>query len=476
MILFDCCRSIFSICIVLCCFAPSCAPALAAPAPETFQLQAARKIGELLRVRALLKVDGKLQIKSADDKIYEPPVQVTSKLYYDEKTLNPVNDSQGNKRAVRYYYLAEAEIGIDQKTTSPSLSPERRTMVHILGEQRAFFADQGPLTRDELDLVDIPGDTLSLEELLPVGKVHIGQKWSQNGYVLKRWLGLDDVGHAEVSSRLVLVKDGLAHVEMKGHLTGMASGVETDIELVVKYRFDLTKHHITQLVMDIQEKRATGHAKPGLEVLARLQLRMTPIQSSEPLDSAELAHYNVQETAGARLLRFQSQRGGFSTLHDSRWHVILDNDKTTMLRLVDNGDLIAQCNIARLSDLEHGKTLPLHNFQADIRKALGDNFSEFVEADETELESGLHTTRVVTVGTVGKLTIRWTYYQLTNAQGERATCVFTFESGTEERFAAADETIIQSFAFLIEATANQSPTPVFGTPESARTENVARRR
>jgi len=491
MRIFDFYRSILPFCLVVCWGTVSVLLAATTPGNSetgkgagngtTYRLESTRGVGNIIRVKALLKVKGRLKIKSAEKmKENDPSVQVTSKLYYDEKILDPPNKSRQERQSVRYYYLAEAQIGIDQKATSPSLSTSRRTIVHTLGEKPILFSPQGALNRAELDLLDIPGDTLSFDELLPVGEVHLGQSWSQNGHVLQRWLGLDDVGQADISSQLVSVKDDQAKVEMKGHLTGMAGGVETEMDIIAEYHFDFGKQHITRLTLDIQEKRAAGYAEPGLDVLARLQLRMIPVRSSESLDEAELAQYDLSETGNAGVIRFESQRGGFQTHHEPRWHVILENDKTTMFRLVDNGDLLGQCNVARLPNLEPGSFEALGDFQAEIRKALGDHFGEFVEAEESDLKSGLKKTRVVAGGTVGKLSIRWTYYQLTHKDGRRATCVFTSESGKEERFAGADETMISSFSFLAGTDADQNPTKADRSPtetkETAQTGSTIPRR
>ena len=438
---------------------------------KTYRLESSKGPQRILRVKALLKVQGKLQIKSAEkDKDYRPPVKAKSKLYYDELVLAPHDHARTNRRAVRYYYVAEADVGIDQKSTQSALSESHRKIVHTVGEQRNFFSPKGALQRDELDLLDIPADTLTVHELLPVGDVSIGQTWPQNGHVLRRWLGLDKVGHSDVKSQLISVENERATVRLSGHLTGIARGVETEMDLIAKYHFDFNEKHITRLIFDIQEKRAAGHAEPGFDVLARIQMRIQPISTSTPLADFELAQGNFNSTDNAQLIRFHSTQGGFETLHDHRWHVILDNDKTTMLRLVDDGDLIGQCNLVKLPNTPKSQPSSLSDFQEEIRKALGQNFGEFLEASENDLESGLKTNRVVAAGTVGKLSIRWTYYQLLSPHGMRATCVFTTEAGKEDRFAGADEAIIQTFSFLPEEQSQlTAPTPKTEKPPRAET-------
>ena len=476
MKLFDVPHPTFLLCLFVSCTVASAQPLLADTDSKNFRLESSRKTGDIFRIRALLKVKGKLKIKLEDGQHYEPSVQAKSKLAYDEKPTNVMTGSGKNFRVIRHYNLAQAEIAIDRKTTAPVLRPERRTIVHTTAKEPAYFSPQGPLTRDELDLIDIPGDTLFLEDLLPVGTVVVGQTWPLSGLVLQRWLRLDDVGQANVHARLLSIKAGQAHFEMKGHLTGIASGVVTNMELLAKYQFDLGKKHITRLAMDIQEKRVPGFAEPGFDVLARLHLRVSQAKSDTPSSIAEVAPLEMWETTGQPILEFQSQRGDFSMLHDSHWHVILDNDHTTMLRLVHGDNLIAQCNVARPSTFPSPEPQTLTDFQREIRQALGEHFGEFVEVEESQLESKLKRTRIVVLGTVDKLPICWTYYQLTNTESQRTTLVFTYELGTEEDFAGADETMIQSFTFLAKPNTDQNLTAIPKIPETARSEDSAKTR
>ena len=45
-------------------------------------------------------------------------------------------------------------------------------------------------------------------------------------------------------------------------------------------------------------------------------------------------------------------------LHDRRWHVTVDRPELTVLRLVDRGELIAQCNISPAPDAKPGNRHP----------------------------------------------------------------------------------------------------------------------
>jgi len=88
------------------------------------------------------------------------------------------------------------------------------------------------------------------------------------------------------------------------------------------------------------------------------------------------------------------------------------------------------------------------DFQEDIKRALEGKFGEVVTATESVSDSGLHTMRVVVVGTVSDIPIHWIYYHMSNGQGRRASCVFTYESDLADRFGAEDQAVTSSFLFV----------------------------
>jgi hypothetical protein len=134
---------------------------------------------------------------------------------------------------------------------------------------------------------------------------------------------------------------------------------------------------------------------------------------------------------------------------------MVERHDATILRLVDRGDLIAQCNISPLPAFTKGEVLTLEGFQNDVKQALGKNFGEVVEAAQEAGEGGIVVQRITVSGAVGELPIQWTYYHLFDDKGHRASLVFTIEGKLVERFARIDRELVSGFHFL----ADQQPTP-----------------
>jgi hypothetical protein len=173
------------------------------------------------------------------------------------------------------------------------------------------------------------------------------------------------------------------------------------------------------------------------------------------LSDKALAGLTLKPEGGHTLIELNSEAGGFQLIHDRRWSVMLERSDITVLRLVDRGDLIAQCNVTPRPSLGRDEQVSMDAFQDDVKRVLDQNFEEIVEASQETDDSGLHLLRVVVAGKVGELPIQWTYYHLSDDKGRRASLVFTMESSLLERFVHIDRELIGNFRFLEE----KQPTP-----------------
>ena len=113
----------------------------------------------------------------------------------------------------------------------------------------------------------------------------------------------------------------------------------------------------------------------------------------------DLADLPLEPNDANRLLMFDTPAWNVRFYHDRRWHLFHQTSDVALLRLLDKGGLIAQCNIKKVPDAAPGKHLSREQFQADIERALGNNFQEFVQAETLRLKEGLFVERVVAVGT-----------------------------------------------------------------------------
>src|SRR5207247_1414770 len=118
------------------------------------------------------------------------------------------------------------------------LRPDRKLIV-IQSDANAAttFSPAGPLTREELELVEAPASDLALEALLPLRAVKIAGQWSLSDAAVARLLGLEALSQQDIVCTLDSVKDDLALVIMSGKVAGAVGGVSSDIDLRGKLNF-----------------------------------------------------------------------------------------------------------------------------------------------------------------------------------------------------------------------------------------------
>ena len=384
------------------------------------------------KIHAVLEVDGVLKLSDKED---APKVRVDAELIYDEQLSQP---SDQTRHAIRSYEKAAAEITAGPTKRKSSLREESRVIIYRGEEGRSLVTSAfGPLTRQELELVEIPVNTAWVDTLQPTEPLQPKATWTPDETKLARLLNLHLITENEFQCTMVSVDDEVARFIGEGKVQGSVNGVETELEIKCKYNVGRKIGRIYWVAMSIHEVRQRGPAMPGFDVNARLRLLLSPIAKPQAVPIPE-----ENKITGSDLLDYRSKQQGVSMVYDRRWRVIADYGEKSVLRLVDGKDTLGHCSIARLPKLPPNRQIPLESFQADIKTALGKHFGEFLEASEDVNSNGVRVLRVAAAGTVSEVPIQWIYCHLADGEGNRASFVFTLHTDLSERFAGADHSII----------------------------------
>jgi hypothetical protein len=274
-------------------------------------------------------------------------------------------------------------------------------------------------------------------------------------------LGIDVVSSHDVTSKLLSSTGGLyATVALSGQAMGAIEGAATELNLRGLYRVDLARGLVSELELELQEKREIGHVGPGLDVRCQIKVE---VKNCEPPAELKTTAPQLASSAGdeSQPLRYAPEHGGFSFLHGRSWHISEESPQVVVMRLVERGDLIAQCNISPLPPLASTERPTLEQFVAEVRKALGKNFGQLAGQPATAQQAPDRATHQVIVnGEVSGVPIQWRYYLVNDDQGRRVALVFTLERSLHERFGAADRQIVESLSFAApSATSPGQPTP-----------------
>jgi hypothetical protein len=298
-------------------------------------------------------------------------------------------------------------------------------------------------------MIDLPGNSLMLDRLLPESPVQVGDTWPVAAEPMPALLGLDVATESDVKGELVEVKDDLARVKLVGTVQGAAGGVATEMHLEGHADFDLVHRRLKTVRLTIREKRSVGFVSPGLEVKAQLAIEIAALTGSDQLADAAVkeAIQAIKEEGPVPQPLLLRSAGHFQLFCDRRWHATREDAALVVLRFVDRGELVAQGNISPLPSLPAGQNVSLVQFQDEVKKSLGKHFGEFETVAESKTSSGLRLLKVFVSGTVSELPIEWRYYLVLDEHGRRVALAFTLEGKLVERFADAEASLVDSLTF-----------------------------
>ena len=387
------------------------------------------------------------------------PMSVSAKLQYAERRLaGSETAAMGSSAlAVRYYGLAEAVIKVDQSGVAPRLAEDRRLIVlENAGFRPTLYCPKGPLPREQLDLVDVVGNSHVIDELLPDKPVADGDSWPSEAATMAALLTLDSVAVCEVQSALEEFNDSFAKVRLAGVVHGTADGAATEQDVRGVYLFDRTLRRITRLNLAVREKRSIGGATPGLEAVAKLQIKIEPRKSSHQLSDQAIASISKAVRIPSRDLVFEAAPLGFRIRHDRQWYITSRERESVTLRRVDSSDLIAQCTLTYLPPKSAGRQTTLEQFQKDVAYSLGKNFGELVSTRQWKNSHGHYCYEVVVRGMVEELPVEWHYYLVARDSGHRVSVAVTIQGPMVDRVHGADRALVDGVELFVPLPAAQT--------------------
>jgi hypothetical protein len=375
------------------------------------------------------------------------PISVAAKLSYDEKAVAAADTvaAASTPLAVRYYDQAEAVIKVGETGRTPRLTDDKRLIVFEQGKQRPLaFCPDGPLSREQFDLIDVIGDSYAVNRLLPKQPVFEGESWSNDATVMGPLLTLDTIAVCEVQCVLDEFNDSYAKIRLAGDVQGTADGAASQQDVRGVYLFDRKLRRVTRLNLAVRERRSIGGATPGLDAVAKVQIKIEAIENSAQLTGDAINRATSAARTPLRDLSFESQPLGFRIKHDRQWYMTAERREAVTFRRVDAGDLVAQCSVTALAPKSAGRQTTLDQFQRDIQYSLGQNFGELVSSRQWQNAAGLYGYEVVARGLVEGLPVEWHYYLLAPESGHRISVAVTIEKPMLERVASSDRELVES--------------------------------
>lgn len=424
----------------------------AAAAPASFDLSARLQPGDRTRASMSLKLGGEMITPGTEGKSTKLPISVVADIAYDEQLLAWVREQPVQARALRRYAHAKAAIKVDDGGVE-RLLPEKSRLIVAAHETGRFHLNglEQPLEREQLDLVRVVADTLALDRLLPNRRIAEGESWDHEPASIAALLGFDHVAMCKVKSTVLGAENGQVKLKLKGQATGAVDGAAAEVELQAAYLYHLRRGRITKFNLAIKEHRKPGQVSPGLDVVAKLSLTLRPIDSgAELFEPGQIERASQLSTAEIRQLAFSSPSRGCRFRHADDWYVTAVQPDLMSLRLLYEGELLAHCNIRTLpvKITADQQSISLPEFEADIRRTLGEKLREISSATEWETPAGNLCLGVFADGEIDDVPIQWRYYLISQPGKPQISVSVTVERSQLGAFADADRILVDSLELL----------------------------
>jgi hypothetical protein len=411
---------------------------LAPPAPQS-AVQA---------VEIHFQVSGMAEFAIEKNQSLAHPLSAQATLKYRERALPGSGREAQTLRALRYYDAIDAKIRVADHETSPRLADNRRLLV---AEGRRdgilFYSSQGPLTALELELLRAPGDSLGLLGLLPSKPVAAGEKWSPPSWAGQMLTDTEAAAKSDLSCTLESVTDGQAKVTFVGTLEGATAGSSGKIELHGFFLYDIKSQQITRAELEQTEDRSVGPISPGLKVKATAVVTRTPATDEGSLTKEAAAAVPLEPPGALTQLMFHAA-WNVEFRHDREWHVFQQSEQVAVLRLMERGEFVAQCNLAPVRAANRGEHVPENQFQNDIRTSLGTRLKKIEKAETIPTGDDRFLYRVTATGESNKTPITWIYYLCAAPSGLQTSFVFAVETSLREKLGNRDLEMLKSLRFV----------------------------
>lgn len=397
-----------------------------------------------------LELGGQLLTPSANEQAEQQrlPVQAKAKLVYDE-----IQQQSDSSRYVRLYRTVQGETKVAERRNAPELRESRRLIVaHVTADGLQLTGVEGLLSREESQVLEVVGDSLTLNGLLPGKKVMLGDTWQHEAEAMSLLTGVDSIGLCEVSSVLAEANGRFARCQMAGAVHGVMHGASVELEINAIYLVDLRRGCVSQLNLAIREQRAIGPATPGLDAVAKIRVKRSPVGDQSPLTATVVAKATDASPPASQPVVMQSDELGFKTNLDANWYPMGQHGETMTIRRVTPDGLVAHGNFVKLDPKPLDASAALTDFRRDFLLSLGNEAVQLVSEEQWVNQSGHRVMTVVAAGKIADQDIEWRAYQIAPPEQRedlhRLAITFTVERSELGRLGRSDRDLVDRIELL----------------------------
>ena len=427
---------------------------------EEVTLEEAATDVRVRQVATEVRTDGHIYTNAGNGKTSEHDLSAMAAFRYRERRLPPAGRDFQSLRALREFELATMQTRVAGLDSGTELPPKQRLVV-VHGRRNGLeaYCPGQSMNRESVDLLELPGDPLILSALLPRTPVTPGSQWQAPEWAIQMLTTLEAIDKVSLNCRLASSTASDAVIEFTGSANGQRYGANTDVTISGRIVFDRNLNMIRQATAKYGIKSSIGTINPGIDATVDVTVDRQLSDSPGRLVDALADALPLEPPAADLLLDFAAPPWGVALSFDRNWYVFQalfeGTPQVAILRLMENGSLICQCNLSPIAAVAPGEHTPIEQFEADIQQALGDKFKQITSRDRLPVEDGRSILRLVVDGemTVNsdkgmvKLPMNWIYYLCADRSGKQLSFVFVVEPAYMQLLAGRDAAMVKSVRF-----------------------------
>jgi hypothetical protein len=415
--------------------------AASAASCQTYLLTETVQAGDCFHVALDMKLAGDIHVLKGDAAT-KLKVTATGSHEYPERVL-AVGDGIAQKTA-RVYETAKAVVTVNGDATERTLRPERRLVVAQRDkEQLLIYSSGGAFTQEELELVHDHFDTLALSGLLPGKAVAVGDTWKIRNGVAEAVCNFEGVTEQTLTGKLESVKDDIAVFSISGTSNGIDQGAMVKMVVKAEGKFDLKSKRLTALEWKQNDEREQGPVSPASTVEATTTVVRKVID--QPVSLSDVALVSVpSEAPPAPLVQLDCHdaKGRFSFLYNRDWQITSQTNDHVILRLMDNGDFVAQATVTPWSPAEKGMHLTPEAFREAMDNTPGWSPEKELQAGEAPAPEGRWIYRISMAGKMDDIAVLQNFYLVAAPDGEQVIVAVTLTPKEAEKLGARDLALV----------------------------------
>ena len=372
-------------------------------------------------------------------------LEARARHLFTEQTLTVADGLPA--RSARYYDEADASALVGGDKSNHTLPADRRRVVaRRSAEGLLCYSPAGPLTRDELDLINEHFSPQCLPGLLPGKAVAVGETWPISNPTAQSAALFDGLIKNALTGKLIGIQDGVATFTVTGTTEGIENGGKVALTVTATGKYHLASKRVVELDWKQTDDREQGPVSPASKVEARVVLKRE-VLAQEPKELAEAATLPVNPPAGQTHLRYVDANGRYQFTYPRDWHITGQTAAHLVLRLLDRGEFIAQVTVTNWAKANTGMHATPEEFKKAVASSPGWVPGRTLEDGEAPIDGGRWLYRVVAEGRMEETPVVQAFHLLAGPQGQQVVITFAMKPEKVKAVGARDLGFVNAIEF-----------------------------